>query len=523
MEFLRLSLARIPETTTFAGMLVLRIVHLTGLAVLVAASALSARTFTTVVYNVENLFDADGVAIYEDYQAPKYTASHLATKLANTASVLKRYDDGRGPDLLLLQEIELDRTPESKVEAYDAFLEEYRGKTVADLLATQPLSSALAGLPAEAWLLKALYDQGLDGYTVVASADPVDNHEDGNARAIKNVIFTRFPVKAVRSHATLNARHILEVELEVDGHVLHVFNNHWKSGASDPVTEPIRIANARTLRTRIDELLKADPHADILIGGDLNSQFNHKLRYPEMKVTAINDVLRSQGNELALRGTQRDLYNLWYELPREQRGSDTWRGEWGTLMHLIVSRGLYDQRGVHYVDNSFKVGRFPGLNADDAGLPIRWNDDTPTGRGYSDHFPLSATFSVAQAGRTDRWIPLARPSDRDETDAAPMRVSFANVDVTANALTLEGLPAGAKLRDGSYTGRIFRVQGPAEDGPLLRVTFAGESYEVYSPDPALRDLLATQRRETQGFSFYGELGTFRGRWQFVVKDASWIR
>ena len=70
-----------------------------------------------------------------------------------------------------------------------------------------------------------------------------------------------------------------------------------------------------------------------------------------MKTTGLNDVLRSQGNELAVRGPQRDLYNLWFELPAPERGSDTYRGEWGTLMHLIISRGLYDFRGVQYVDN----------------------------------------------------------------------------------------------------------------------------------------------------------------------------
>ncbi len=496
------------------------------LVVLLAATSFAlagARPFTVVVYNVENLFDVDGVAVYEDYRPEAYRPAHLRTKLANIAAVLRQYNEGRGPDVILFQEIELDQTPGPATQDQAAFLAEFASRTAEDLLRKDPLPETLADLPAELWLLKALHDHGLTGYTAIPAEDPAAPHEDGNRRALKNVTFSRFPVRAVRSHPTLNARHILETELEIEGHRLFVFNNHWKSGASDPQTEPIRIANARVLRARLDELLKEDPHADILIGGDLNSQYNQTLRYPAMETTAINDILRSQGNELALRGPQRDLYNLWYELPREQRGSDTFRGEWGTLMHLLVSRGLYDQRGVQYVDNSFAVGRFPGLNADEAGLPLRWNGDGPTGRGFSDHFPLAATFTVAEAGRTDRWIALARPSDRDETEARPVRVSYAGIDVAARALRLSSLPRRADLRDGTYTGRIFLVEGPAEDGPLLRVRFAGDSYEVYSPDPALRDLLADQRRRRQAFAFYGELGTFRGRWQFVVKDASWLR
>ena len=61
------------------------------------------------------------------------------------------------------------------------------------------------------------------------------------------------------------------------------------------------------------------------------------------------------------------------------------------------------------------------------------------------------------------------------------------------------------------------------DGPLLKVEFAGAVYDLYSPDPAIRDLIAAQRRAGGTFRLYGELGTFRGNWQFVVKDASWLQ
>ncbi len=494
--------------------------RLTLLALVLPLAAL-ARPFTAVVYNVENLFDVDGVATYAEYQPASYTPAHLATKLRGIAEVLARYDDGRGPDLILFQEIELDQTPATRVTDYASLLQRHAATPYDRLLGTTPLPAELAGLPAEAWLLKALHDRGLRGYTVVAGSDAVAKHEDGNPRAIKTVLMTRFPVKAVRNHPVLNARNILEVELDIDGHTLFVFNNHWKSGASDPVTEQIRIANARTLRTRLDQILAQDPNADVLLGGDFNSQHDQKLRYREMKETALNDVLRSQGNELAIRGPQRDLYNLWYELPSAERGSDTFRGEWGTLMQMILSRGLYDLRGVQYVDNSFTVGRFPGLNADASGHPVRWSGDGAAGSGFSDHFPLSARFTTVADNRTDRWIALTRPSDRDPTEADVNRLTF-KVDLT-QALTLAALPAGANLRDGSYNGKLFRVEGPAAEGPLLKVEFAGAVYDLYSPDPAIRDLIAAQRRAGGTYRLYGELGTFRGNWQFVVKDASWVQ
>ena len=247
------------------------------------------------------------------------------------------------------------------------------------------------------------------------------------------------------------------MEAEVDGAPLFLFANHWKSGASDPETEPVRIANARTLRTRVDEILAADANADIIIGGDLNSQYNQRQRYPRMKETGINDVLGSQGNELAVRQPGRPLYNLWFELPAARRGSDTYRGEWGTLMHLIISRGLYDQNGVQYVDNSFAVGRFAGLNADADGLPLRWTFDGPAGGGFSDHFPVSARFTTVSEGRRDRWLALKDASDGASTGEAFKTVDHAKVDLEGRALRLETLPAGARLQQDEFKGKLVRV------------------------------------------------------------------
>ena len=83
-------------------------------------------TFTVLTYNVENLFDADGVALFDDYKVDSgYTPRKLLTKLQSIASVLKSVDDGDTPEIVLFQELEADFTPESTVVDYDAFLEMY--------------------------------------------------------------------------------------------------------------------------------------------------------------------------------------------------------------------------------------------------------------------------------------------------------------------------------------------------------------------------------------------------------------
>ena len=172
-----------------------------------------------------------------------------------------------------------------------------------------------------------------------------------------------------------------------------------------------------------------------------------------------------------MRQPGRPLYNLWFELPAARRGSDTYRGEWGTLMHLIISRGLYDQNGVQYVDNSFAVGRFAGLNADADGLPLRWTFDGPAGGGFSDHFPVSARFTTVSEGRRDRWLALKDASDGASTGEAFKAVDHAKIDLEGRALRLETLPAGARLQQDEFKGKIVRVDGRVAAGSRLAVEF----------------------------------------------------
>ena len=500
---------------------------LVPLSLLCAASqpaTASDRSFAVVAYNVENLHDVDGVAMYDDYQPALYTPAHLAVKAANIAKVLARVDKGAGPALVAFNEIELDQTPDSTVTDLDAWLASVSGKTLPELLGQTPLPAALAGLPAEAWLLKACVDAGMTGYHVATTNERPRKHEDGHAQAIRNLVFSKFPIKNVRSHPTANARAILEVTVDAEGSPLTIFVNHWKSGAGDPETEVSRRANAKTLRTRIDELLASDPNADFIVAGDLNSHYNQKQRYRAMGTTAINDVLGSQGNELNLRGKDRDLYNLWFELPSDQRGSDIYKDEWGTLMHLIVSRGLYDQNGVQYVDNSFAVLKFAGLNANALGLPNRWaRGSVPA--GFSDHFPVYARFRVVGPGPKDKWMPLTRASETPEGPGTPVRVETTTVDLFATALKPADLPKGADLRDGSYTGRIFLVDAPAtvNEKGYVSVKVGDLDYDVFSQDKELRNTYRERARATSRLRFYGELGQYKGKWQFVLQGKEWLR
>jgi hypothetical protein len=94
--------------------------------------------FTVLTYNVEHLFDVDGIAVYSDLvetdDENTYSPGHLLRKLQAISTTLKTCHDGAGPEIIAFNEFEIDFTPESTVTDYAAFLEQYRGTTAERML-----------------------------------------------------------------------------------------------------------------------------------------------------------------------------------------------------------------------------------------------------------------------------------------------------------------------------------------------------------------------------------------------------
>jgi hypothetical protein len=192
-------------------------------------------------------------------------------------------------------------------------------------------------------------------------------------------------------------------------------------------------------------------------------------------------------------------------------------------MHLILSRGLYDQNGIQYIDNSFTVMKIPGLNADVFGRPIRWSrGENPA--GFSDHFPLFARFRTVDKNAKDRWMPLNQPSRMESGPGTPIRVETSTVDLFDSAVSYPDLPDGTNIRDGSFDGRVFLVEAPAtvNEKGHVQITLGGAVYDVFTHNQDLRPLLREAARTSGHLRFYGELGTYRGRWQFVLHGKEWF-
>ena len=476
--------------------------------------SLSAREFTVLVYNVENLFDLDGVALYAEYEQGEqgnYGPQPLLNKLESIRRTLAAFNEGEGPEIILFQELELDRTPYRTPDAA-AFLERTRGISLEALILEEGPQS---NLPAELLLLKYLDDHGMAAYHI-AQPDPLrmESHPPH-----KNVVFSRFPVEFVRQRPSLDARDLVVAGINVEGHSLVVMNNHWKSGASRAATEPIRVQNARVVRAELEAILFENPRADVIIAGDLNCYYNHKAAFPELPETAVNDVLRANGYESRLMEEGPfSLYNLWFELPPDQRGSEVWLGKWGTLMQMVLTPGLYDRRGIQYVDNSFDRLILPGENVETRwGRPIAWSN-LGGGAGYSDHLPIYARFRVIPGPGEEGWMEVVNPTN-EALDPYRPSVPYERMDRRA----VPPVSILAEWDDAQlvqHLGAVFVVDAPLTGEAPPRIRVGGRELYVYTPHRSIEEQLEVLKTGDR-VHFLADLDSWRGNLQVVIRSPSW--
>lgn len=337
-----------------------------------------ARTFKMATYNVENLFDLtrDSTEYIEYIPNNRYgwTKHTFEIKVRNIAQVIK---DLRA-DIVMLQEVESKK--------------------------------ALVALHGKLKELEVNY--------------PYFEIADARATPIKCAVLSMFPI-VEKSEIKINsefARNILKVTLNIDGNYFILFINHWKS-KSGP--ESMRIVCAKALKKEIDKL-RSD--ADFVLGGDFNSDYNEYKAFKNSGrlndtggITGINHVLRTVKdsqivNEKTLKKqpTNEYLYNLWLEIKRSRRWSNNFFGDKDGLDSIIVSKGLYDNKGISYVDNSFD--KFDANYLFKGNAVYRWQraksgKGRHLGKGYSDHLPVFAYFSTEPF----RFIKNKASLDDDDT------------------------------------------------------------------------------------------------------------
>lgn len=315
------------------------------------------KPFKVATYNIQNLFDAEYIGTeYEDY-TPKHnwTKRMVDIKLNHTAEVICDLN----ADILALQEVENSHVLQQ--------------------------------------LMKRLEKIGCAyGYSAIT-------HKEG--APIQVALLSRFPIikqRDIQVSYEERVRNILEVEVDIKGHPLTLFVNHWKSKAYKGV-ESKRIKYAKALQSRIAKMPETKEY---IILGDLNSDYNayltleDKLNDTKGK-TAFNDLLQTKIGDFLVeeyempKASKGVHYTLWKELPLELRWSHEFYGRESSLDHIVLPRQMFDGLGVDYVNNSFKVFKRSYLFTK-RGYINQWQykNGKHRGKGYSDHLPVYAYFDL---------------------------------------------------------------------------------------------------------------------------------
>ena len=337
-----------------------------------------ARTITVVSYNVQNLFDDtdDGGEYRQFTRAGGWTSDLYTAKLRAIGSAL-RAAARDGADLVALQEVEhygatrrlVDQELDGLGYRHVVWLPDPHNATGPVVLSKLPVRRV--------------------GALWVDSSSPVDGPADGLKGGLDRPL-----------------RPILEVEVALgataDAPSLFLFNNHWKSkrgGAAE--TEGYRRRAAALLAARLDEIIAAEPAAEILVVGDLNEAIDEYARQGRRYVTALMPAsVPAAAGVLRVTGTippaaaPLELFSPWlgYQAGAAPPGSYHFHDAWHTIDHLLLGPGLFDEVGLSYAVGAGFAVIHDGL-LDAAGTP-RAFDRGPPPSGVSDHLPLRLELTL---------------------------------------------------------------------------------------------------------------------------------
>jgi len=315
-------------------------------------------TFTVASYNVENLFDMkkDGTE-YKEYipYEHNWTKKTFRKKLMNISEVICEIN----ADIMGLQEIENENVLKK--------------------------------------LQKTLIETGCS-YPYIRIT-----HQEGSS--IQQAILSKFPIEGSQEilvGSQLGLRPILKVTYRINGHLLYIYVNHWKSKRS---TERFRLRSAKALTKELNQLPK---QSEYILLGDFNSNYNEsQLIHSRSGINSILNTSNSENRlyrEEDLRENTFQHYNLWMELPTYKRWSHNFYGKKQGLDAIMLPQTLFDGVGIDYVDNSFGVLKKKYL-FHKKGYILRWEyrHQHHTGKGYSDHLPIVATFSTDSYTKEDNF------------------------------------------------------------------------------------------------------------------------
>jgi predicted extracellular nuclease len=304
-------------------------------------------------YNQENLFDTiDDPHKNDNEFLPdgkyKWNTERYNNKINHMATVITSMNDGKGPDVLGMCEVE-----------NDAVLN--------DLTKNGQLSKMK--------------------YKFVHFEGP-DERSIDNALLYKSKVFTLLSATAYpiifKENPKSKTRDILLVKLvckKTKTSVIFLVNHFPSRLGGEKESAPKRENAAIVLRGIYDSISKADPLTPVIMMGDFNDTPVDE---------SMTKVLVAKGNVNEL--SQNDLFNAMYQIAEKKEGSHFYNKEWHALDQIIMSNNLVNCTGkVCYKPQSVTIYKQDWMVEKEgkyAGSPLRTFGGQKYLNGYSDHLPV---------------------------------------------------------------------------------------------------------------------------------------
>ena len=218
----------------------------------------------------------------------------------------------------------------------------------------------------------------------------VVHHESPDMRGIDNALIYDKTFLKLKSSGTVHVampsprsktRDILWAKFVRGKDSIMAIVNHWPSRIGGQAeTEPKRLAAALEAKEFVDSVIRASKKMKIVFMGDLNDYPDN--RAPQKIEESLNPMISAESGEFG--------------------GSYSYRGEWGVLDHIYVSKN-FKKKGVKLIkksgkihSNSFLLSEFKGNKT-----PFRTYAGSKYLGGYSDHFPVSIRVKVNLQGNIE--------------------------------------------------------------------------------------------------------------------------
>ena len=307
-------------------------------------------------WNLENLFDEKDAPLERrpadlarkiKADLKHWTPDVLAKKIENLAKVISQINDGNGPDILGVCEVENAHVLKLLLTAIDT------GRNY-DLIHHNMSDK-----------------RGID----VAFIYDKDKYEFKSEEFFHHTVVKRYPTREI-VQATL-------ISKETNNEIILV-GNHWPSrSAGQFESEPYRIITGETLSYFIERIqeIKGDDAA-IVVMGDFNDEpYNRSLTDYALSVMDRDKVVY---------GRNPYLYNLMWPLLGERKASYVFSGMPMMIDQLLVSKGIAKKSGLFEIDEKkVRLEIFDGMVSGRYDTPVRFGQEKPNLKGYSDHLPVS--------------------------------------------------------------------------------------------------------------------------------------